>query len=231
VPVVTDLSLEVGEGELVGLVGHNGAGKTTTLFAITGVLPIAKGDIRFDGVSIRGKKPESILRRGIALVPENRDIFTRLTVEENLRIGASARKDKVEIRADIERIVADFPILRQYFTSSAGSLSGGEQQQLAIARALLARPRLLLLDEPSLGLAPLLVDRVFDILASLREQGTTMLLVEQNVRRTVELATRTYIMRSGGRIAFHGTAADLSAIDNFEESYLGIRATAERGAT
>jgi branched-chain amino acid transport system ATP-binding protein len=223
VPAIRDLSLHIDEGELVGLVGHNGAGKTTTLMAITGVVPISNGDVNFDGKSIRGKSPEEILRLGIALVPENRDIFTRLTVEENLRIGACARRDKKQIRSDIDRAVTDFPVLGRFLHSSAAGLSGGEQQQLAIARALLSNPRLLLLDEPSLGLAPRLVDRIFEIMAELRDRGTTMLLVEQNVRRTLEVAARTYVMRAGGQIAFHGTPSELSAVEDFDARYLGLR--------
>jgi branched-chain amino acid transport system ATP-binding protein len=215
---VQGLSIAVNEGEFVGLVGHNGAGKSTTLLAITGVLRPSAGDIRFDGRSIVGKSPESILRQGISLVPENRQIFSRLTVGENLKIGTTIRRDRREAAEDIDRLVERFPILGHYFNSLAGRLSGGEQQQLAIARALLARPRLLLLDEPSLGLAPLLVDRLFDILEELHGEGVTMLLVEQNVARTIRTAERTYVLRSGGKVVLQGSAEELQKIPDLHES-------------
>ena len=206
----------------MGLVGHNGAGKSTTLWAITGVLRPAAGEIALGGRSIVGLSPDAILRLGISLVPENRRIFGRLTVGENLRIGTSARKDRKQAEADIKSMCERFPALGNYFDRPGSKLSGGEQQQLAIARALLARPKLLLLDEPTLGLAPLIVDQVFDILQELREEGVTMLLVEQNAARTIEAADRTYVMRSGGRIDFSGTAADLAKMGDFEAAYIGM---------
>jgi branched-chain amino acid transport system ATP-binding protein len=222
IAAVNDLSLEVNEGELVGLVGHNGAGKSTTLWTITGVLKPTSGEITFEGRSIGGASPEEILRLGIALVPENRRIFGRLTVGENLRIATSARRDRGAAAADIERMIERFEALGRYYDRSGSKLSGGEQQQLAIARALLARPKLLLLDEPTLGLAPLIVDRVFEILVELKEEGTTILLVEQNAARTIEVADHTYVLRSGGRIAFHGTAAELAKVGDFESAYIGM---------
>ena len=222
IAAVQRLSLEVNEGELVGLVGHNGAGKSTTLWTITGVLKPSSGTITFLGKSIVGVSPDEILARGIALVPENRRIFSRLTVGENLKIGTSARKDRKRADADIKAICERFEALGRFFDRRGSTLSGGEQQQLAIARALLARPKLLLLDEPTLGLAPLIVDRVFEILQELHQEGVTILLVEQNAARTIEVADRTYVMRSGGRIAFHGTQEALAKVGDFETAYIGM---------
>ena len=226
IAAVNHLSLEVDKGELVGLVGHNGAGKSTTLWAITGVLTPTSGEIAFEGRSIVGVSPDGILRRGIALVPENRRIFSRLTVGENLHIGTSARRDRRAAQADIKQICERFPVLGAFYDRPGAKLSGGEQQQLAIARALLARPRLLLLDEPTLGLAPLIVDQVFEILQELKREGVTILLVEQNAARTIEVADRTYVMRSGGRVQFHGTAEELARIGDFETAYIGLGETA-----
>ncbi len=222
IAAVNKLSLEVNEGELVGLVGHNGAGKSTTLWAITGVLKPSSGQINFLGKSIGGRSPEEILRLGIALVPENRRIFGRLTVGENLSIATSARSDRRDAAADIKRMCERFEVLGKFYNRSGSKLSGGEQQQLAIARALLARPKLLLLDEPTLGLAPLIVDQVFEILLELKEEGSTILLVEQNAARTIEVADRTYVLRSGGRVAFHGTAEELAQVGDFEAAYIGM---------
>jgi branched-chain amino acid transport system ATP-binding protein len=220
IAAVQSLTLEVNDGELVGLVGHNGAGKTTTLMTITGMLKPTSGDVVFDGRSLAGLAPDEILRRGISLVPEGRRIFGRLTVGENLKIGATARRGGVD--EDMQRILQRFPVLERYWNRSGAKLSGGEQQQLAIARALLARPRLLLLDEPTLGLAPLVVDQVFEILQELHEEGVTILLVEQNAARTIEIANRTYVMRSGGRIGLHGTAEELHRLGDFETAYIGM---------
>ncbi len=222
VRAVQHLSLEVNEGELVGLVGHNGAGKTTTLMTVTGVLKPVSGDILFEGRSIVGMSPDAILRLGISLVPEGRRIFGRLTVGENLKIGTTARRDRRRADEDIKRLLERFPVLQRDWSKSGAKLSGGEQQQLAIARALLAKPKLLLLDEPTLGLAPLLVDRVFEILEELKREGSTILLVEQNAARTIEVADRTYVMRSGGRIEFHGTAEELAQRGDFETAYIGM---------
>jgi branched-chain amino acid transport system ATP-binding protein len=198
VPAVRDLSLEVGEGEIVGLIGPNGAGKTTTLLAIMGGLPVASGDLRLGGRSIRGRAPEEIARAGDALVPEGRRIYGDLTVEENLRLGLAARPGRSGgAAAEVEAVVELFPIVGEFRRRHAGALSGGQQQQLAIARALVAGPRLLLLDEPSLGLAPKIVDVVFDALAEIRRRGVTVLLVEQRAQRTIGFADRTYLMANG----------------------------------
>jgi branched-chain amino acid transport system ATP-binding protein len=222
IAAVQHLNLSVNEGEFVGLVGHNGAGKSTTLWVITGVLKPSSGQVRFGGKSIRGLAPDAIVRRGIALVPENRRIFGKLTVGENLRIGAAGRSDRKQVDDDIKQACERFEVLGQLFDRGAATLSGGEQQQLAIARALLSRPKLLLLDEPTLGLAPLVVDRVFDTLQELKQEGATILLVEQNAARTIEVADRTYVMQSGGRIAFQGTTEQLAEIGDFESAYIGL---------
>ena len=222
VAAVQGLSLEVKQGEFVGLVGHNGAGKSTTLMTIAGALRPVAGDVLFDGKSIIGLLPDEILRRGVALVPEGRRIFGRLSVGENIKIGATIRKDRKGVDEDIRAMLERFPVLQRYWNTSGAKLSGGEQQQLAIARALVSRPKLLLLDEPTLGLAPLMVDRVFDILEQLHAGGTTILLVEQNAARTIEMADRTYVLRTGGRIQFHGTAEELAQIGDFETAYIGM---------
>jgi branched-chain amino acid transport system ATP-binding protein len=222
VRAVQNLTLEVREGELVGLVGHNGAGKTTTLLTITGSLKPASGQILLQGKNLVGRSPDAVLRAGIALVPEGRRIFGRLSVGENLKIGASTRRDRRQVDEDIAAMLERFPVLERDWAKSGAKLSGGEQQQLAIARALLSRPRILLLDEPTLGLAPLMVDRVFEILEGLRKDGVTILLVEQNAARTVEIADHTYVMRSGGRIEFHGTTEELAQRADFETAYIGM---------
>jgi branched-chain amino acid transport system ATP-binding protein len=222
VRAVQNLSIEVNEGELIGLVGHNGAGKTTTLMTITGVLKPVAGAIVFNGRSLIGLSPDAILRAGISLVPEGRRIFGRLSVGENLKIGATSRKDRKQADEEIKLMLERFPVLERDWGKSGAKLSGGEQQQLAIARALLASPKLLLLDEPTLGLAPLMVDLVFEILEGLRKEGVTILLVEQNAARTIEIADRTYVMRTGGRIQFHGTAQELAQRGDFETAYIGM---------
>ena len=219
---VQALTISVADGEFVGLVGHNGAGKSTTLLTVTGTLRPVGGDVIFDGKSIVGLAPDEILRRGIALVPEGRRIFGRLSVGENLKIGATTRKDKKGVEEDMRKILDRFPVLQRYWNKSGAKLSGGEQQMLAIGRALLSRPRLLLLDEPTLGLAPLMVDRVFEILDDLHKEGTTILLVEQNAARTIEVADRTYVLRSGGRIQFQGTSEELAEMGDFETAYIGM---------
>ncbi len=196
VPAVRELTFRVGKGEIVGLIGPNGAGKSTTLHAITGLVPAHAGDVLLDGRSLRGRTPENIARAGIALVPEGRRIYADFTVDENLRLGLAARG-----RRDASGALADaydlFPILREYRRRQAGVLSGGQQQQLAIGRALVARPSVLLLDEPSLGLAPTLVEQVFEKLATIRERGIAILLVEQRAQRTVALANRTHVLANG----------------------------------
>jgi branched-chain amino acid transport system ATP-binding protein len=196
VPAVRNLSLSVADGEIVGLIGPNGAGKSTTLHAITGLTPAHAGDVRLDGRSTLGLSPEEIARAGVALVPEGRRIFADFTVEENLRLGLAARRD-----GDGQSALAEafelFPVLREFRRRSAGALSGGQQQQLAIGRALVAGPRVLLLDEPSLGLAPTVVDGVFEALLRIRARGVTILLVEQRAQRTVALADRTEVLANG----------------------------------
>jgi branched-chain amino acid transport system ATP-binding protein len=197
VPAVRGLSLTVAPGEIVGLIGPNGAGKSTTLHAVMGLVPTRGGEIRYAGESLRGRSPETIARRGIALVPEGRRLFGELTVEENLRLGLAARTGSNGVETDLADVAALFPIVDQFRDRPAGALSGGQQQQLAIARALVARPAILLLDEPSLGLAPTLVDLVFSTLETIRERGLGILLVEQRAQRTVALADRTHVLAGG----------------------------------
>ncbi len=197
VSAVRDLSFEVGEGEIVGLIGPNGAGKTTTLLAIMGGLPVFAGEVRLAGRSLRGRAPEEIARSGVALVPEGRRIYGDLTVEDNLRLGLAARRDRSGAAAELDAVFGLFPVVREFRRRPAGALSGGQQQQLAIARALVAGPRLLLLDEPSLGLAPKIVDIVFEALAEIRRRGLTVLLVEQRAQRTIGFADRTYLVANG----------------------------------
>jgi branched-chain amino acid transport system ATP-binding protein len=218
---VRDVSLEVSPGEIVGLLGPNGAGKSSTLGAISGRLPVADGRVLLDGEQLVGRPPEEIVRRGISLVPEGRHVFATLTVAENLAIGATTRTDRARVAEDVESQLERFSVLRRYYRSNAGKLSGGEQQQLVIARALLSRPRLLLLDEPSLGLSPLLVDLVFETIEQLRAEGLTILLVEQNASRTVEVADRCYVLR-GGELVAHAARGELSP-DELGDIYLGAR--------
>jgi branched-chain amino acid transport system ATP-binding protein len=194
VDAVRGLSLEVHAGEIVGLIGPNGAGKSSTLHAIVGMAPIAGGDVRLHGESIRGRRPEQVARAGLSLVPEGRRIFAELTVEENLRLGLAGRRSEGDGLTDVYDL---FPVVYEFRRRHAGVLSGGQQQQLAIARALVAGPRVLLLDEPSLGLAPKVVDLVFDTLATIRDRGLAVLLVEQRAQRTVALASRTYVLSNG----------------------------------
>jgi len=197
VPAVRDVSFEVRPGEIVGLIGPNGAGKSTTLHAIMGLVPADRGEIRLRGSSLRGLAPEQVARSGVALVPEGRRIFASLTVEENLRLGLSGRRTSQGAGEDLDAVFELFPVVHEFRARPAGLLSGGQQQQLAIGRALVARPDLLLLDEPSLGLAPKIVDLVFAALAEIRERGVTVLLVEQRAQRTVAFADRTYLISNG----------------------------------
>lgn len=220
VPAVKGISLHVDEGEIVALIGPNGAGKSTTLKAITGVVHPHSGRISFLDADITGSTPESIVRRGVALVPEGRRIFASLSVAENLRLGATVRRDRNRVAEDLKAVLERFPILGEYYNASAAGLSGGEQQQLAIARAMLSRPTLLLLDEPSLGLAPQVVDQVFDILSELREDGATILLVEQNAERAVEMCDRAYVLRTG-TMTTEGSREKLLAETDFAAAYLG----------
>jgi branched-chain amino acid transport system ATP-binding protein len=199
VQAVRGLSFEVAPGEIVGLIGANGAGKSSTLHAIMGVAPIVGGDVRLGGRSLRGMRPEEIARSGIALVPEGRRIFAELTVEENLRLGLAARRSRGPADGVLKSVYELFPIVEESRARNAGALSGGQQQQLAIARALVAEPDVLLLDEPSLGLAPTVVDIVFDALAAIRERGLAVLLVEQRAQRTVAAADRSHVLSNGER--------------------------------
>jgi branched-chain amino acid transport system ATP-binding protein len=214
------ISLEVRQGELVALLGVNGAGKSTTLSAIAGTVKAFSGSIVFQGKSLVGKSPEAILRQGIAVVPEGRDIFASLTVEENLRLGAFSRHDRSEYCKDIQETFKLFPILQERFHQLGGTLSGGEQQQLAIARSLMAHPTLLMLDEPSLGLAPTLVTQIFSLIVTLRRRGSTILLVEQNVQRTLDVADRVYLLNTG-KIELQGEPAQLKAEGAIKDVYLG----------
>jgi branched-chain amino acid transport system ATP-binding protein len=214
------VSIDVREGELVALIGANGAGKSTLLSTIAGVLRPHQGRIEFRGESLVGLVPERIVRRGLAMVPENREIFPALTVEENLRLGAYIRKDRDEFQADLEHMFALFPILQERFAQPAGTLSGGEQQQLAIARALMSHPDLLMLDEPSLGLAPKIVEQVFELIQHLHEDGMTILLVEQNVSLSLEIADRAYVLNMGA-VQAAGTPAELRENVDLASVYLG----------
>jgi branched-chain amino acid transport system ATP-binding protein len=220
VVAIRDVSLEVGAGEIVAALGPNGAGKTTLLRTLAGALKPQHGSVVFDGQALTGLVPEVVVRRGVALVPEGRHVFPGLTVEENLNVGGSARTDRDELRADAERWLERFPILGERAKQLAGTLSGGEQQQLAIARALMSRPRMVLLDEPSLGLAPIFVDRIFELIQELRAEGVTVLLVEQNVHRALDIADRAYVL-SVGRVVASG-ATDQLVEGELERSYLGI---------
>jgi branched-chain amino acid transport system ATP-binding protein len=217
VAAVRGLSIQVQRGEVVGLIGPNGAGKSTTLHAIMGVVPVASGSIRLDG-SAAPRVPEGVARRGVALVPEGRRIFAGFTVEENLRLGLSARRGDGGEEA-LEEVYGLFPVLGEFRRRSAGALSGGQQQQLAIGRGLVAAPDLLLLDEPSLGLAPTIVDVVFGALSAIRERGVTVLLVEQRAQRTVAFADRTYVL-ANGELRATLTPADADETDRLVAAYL-----------
>lgn len=214
------ISLEVNEGELVALLGTNGAGKSTTLKSICGVLRPIKGTVEFLGEDISAKKPEAILKKGISLVPEGREIFTSLTVAENLRLGAFTSYERARYQSDLKEMFALFPILEERLNQPGGLLSGGEQQQLAIARALMSHPRLLMLDEPSLGLSPTMVDAIFELITELRKRGTTILLVEQNAERALKIADRVYVLKTG-QFEFSGTPQQLEAELDIAEVYFG----------
>ncbi len=213
------VTLGVGKGEIVALLGNNGAGKTTTLKTLSGLLPARSGSVRLEGDTLLGVPPHAIVLRGIAHVPEGRRIFNRLTVLENLEMGAYARAD-AGIGLDLERVFDLFPRLKERRTQVAGTLSGGEQQMLAIARALMAAPRILLLDEPSMGLAPVLVEQIFETIQDINRQGTTMLLVEQNAAMALSIAHRGYVLETG-TIVLSGTAADLQENPEVRRAYLG----------
>jgi branched-chain amino acid transport system ATP-binding protein len=221
VRAVRGVSLRVAEGELVTILGANGAGKSSTIMAIAGAVRPSAGKIRVGGRDVTGTSPERMVRLGIATVPETRDVFPDLTVDENLRLGAFTRRaNPAEVAADRERYFAEFPILAERAAQPAGTLSGGEQQMLVIARAMMSRPRLLLLDEPSLGLAPVIVDQVFAMIAHLKAAGVTILLVEQNAAKGLAVADRAYVMRLG-RIEVEGAAAEIAATTELKSLYLG----------
>ena len=219
VTAVHDLSLEVDRGEIVGLIGPNGAGKSSTLHAIMGAVRASAGDVRVRGESVVGKRPEAVARKGVALVPEGRRIFADLTVDENLKLGLAGRRTRDGSDDDLARVYDLFPAVEESLRRKAGTLSGGQQQQLAIARALVADPEVLLLDEPSLGLAPRMVDVVFETLAAIRDRGLAVLLVEQRAQRTVALANRTYVL-ANGELRMTLTPADAGDTEKMIQAYL-----------
>jgi len=221
IQAVKGVDLEVNQGELIALIGANGAGKTTTLKAVTGIQPIAAGDIKFLGVSIAGQGAWNLVKQGLVMVPEGRGTFVRLTVEENLQLGAITRGNKVEIATDVERVFGYFPRLRERYRQQAGTLSGGEQQMLAIGRAMMLRPKLLLLDEPSFGLAPLIVQEVFSILKQMNQrEKVSIFLVEQNAALALDLADQAYLLETG-RVVMAGAARELREDENIRRAYLG----------
>jgi len=217
---VKGIDLQVEDGELVCLIGANGAGKTTTLRAITGLVPAAAGRVLFDGHDIARERVHRIARRGLAMVPEGRGVFAQLTIEENLAMGAYARDDRAAIASDRERVFTLFPRLKERRRQTGGTLSGGEQQMLAIGRALMSRPRLLLLDEPSMGLAPLMVEKIFEVIRAIASEGVTMLLVEQNARLALEVSHRGYVLE-GGLVTLSGESKALLDDPKIREAYLG----------
>jgi len=216
------VDLAVGKGEVVAIVGPNGAGKSSLMNAIAGVVRASSGVIRFDGEDILGQPLERTVRRGIALVPEGRHVFAGLTVLENLKLGATTEPSRAMIEAGIDEFFGLFPVLAERRHQAAGKLSGGEQQMLVIARALMSRPRLLMLDEPSLGLAPLITDRIYETVAAIRARGVTVLLIEQNAPRALRAADRTYVL-NGGLVRLAGQSANLAAHPDFEAAYFGLK--------
>jgi branched-chain amino acid transport system ATP-binding protein len=220
IEVLKGVSLEVAKGAVVTLLGANGAGKTTTLRVITGLVPLTAGGVLLDNEPISRLRPDKIVRRGISMVPEGRELFLEMTVEENLEMGAFSRRDAVGVREDLAATFGVFPRLGERRRQLAGTLSGGEQQMLAIARALMARPRLLLLDEPSLGLAPAIVDEIFDRIEAIAREGMSILLVEQNARMALDIADYGYVLQTG-QVTLSGSARDLAADATVQESYLG----------
>jgi branched-chain amino acid transport system ATP-binding protein len=219
IQAVKGASFEVCEGELVSLIGANGAGKTTTLKAVTGTQPVAAGDIQFMGRSIRGQGAWDLVKQGLVMVPEGRGVFARMTIVENLQMGAYVRND-AEVDADIDKVFDIFPRLKERATQLAGTMSGGEQQMLAMGRALMARPKVLLLDEPSMGLSPIMVDKIFEVVNDIHQRGTTVLLVEQNASRALQLANRGYVMDSG-EVTMSGDAKQLLSDPKVRAAYLG----------
>jgi len=220
IQAVKGVSLEVREGELVSLIGSNGAGKTTTMKAITGLLPLGGGHIQLAGKTIDGQGPWDLVQQGLAMVPEGRGVFTRMTIVENLQMGAYIRHDQAAIDEDIERVFTTFPRLKERRDQLAGTMSGGEQQMLAMGRALMSRPKVLLLDEPSMGLSPIMVDKIFQVIQEVSAQGVTILLVEQNASRALQIADRGYVMESG-LITLSGDAHEMLHDPKVREAYLG----------
>ena len=220
IQAVKGVDFEVREGELVSLIGSNGAGKTTTMKAITGSLPLAGGEIEYLGRSIKGRGPWELVKEGLAMVPEGRGVFTRMSIGENLLMGAYIRNDKAGIAADMEKVFATFPRLKERREQLAGTLSGGEQQMLAMGRALMSRPKVLLMDEPSMGLSPIMVDKIFDVVRDVYAQGVTVLLVEQNAARALDIANRGYVMESG-LITMSGDARQMLNDPKVRAAYLG----------
>jgi branched-chain amino acid transport system ATP-binding protein len=220
IKAVKGVDLEVREGELISLIGSNGAGKTTTMKAITGSLGFEAGDIEYLGQSIKGQGPWDLVKQGLVMVPEGRGVFTRMSITENLQMGAYIRSDKAGIQRDIERMFAIFPRLKERKDQLAGTMSGGEQQMLAMARALMSQPKVLLLDEPSMGLSPIMVDKIFEVVRDVSKQGVTVLLVEQNAQRALQIADRGYVMDSG-EITMTGAGKDLLTDPKVREAYLG----------
>jgi branched-chain amino acid transport system ATP-binding protein len=220
IQAVKGVDFEVREGELVTLIGSNGAGKTTTMKAITGLLGINEGDIEYLGRSIKGKGAWDMVKQGLAMVPEGRGVFTRMTITENLQMGAHIRNDKADIAADMDKVFTIFPRLKERKDQLAGTMSGGEQQMLAMGRALMSRPKVLLLDEPSMGLSPIMVDKIFEVVREVYAQGVTILLVEQNASRALQIADRGYVMESGV-ITMSGDAKQMLSDPKVRAAYLG----------
>ena len=221
IQAVKGVDFEVREGELVTLIGSNGAGKTTTMKAITGLLPLNAGDIQYLGQSIRGRGPWDLVKQGLAMVPEGRGVFTRMSITENLLMGAHIRSaDKAGVAQDMERVFATFPRLKERRDQLAGTMSGGEQQMLAMGRALMSRPKVLLMDEPSMGLSPIYVEQVFDIIQEINKQGTTIVMVEQNANMALSIAHRAYVLQTG-QVVLSGTATELRQNPLIREAYLG----------
>ena len=220
IEVLKGISLEISQGKITALVGANGAGKSTALMAISGILPLKEGSMEFDGKTLERIRPDEITASGVVQVPEGRRVFRRLTVFENLQLGAFLRRNDHTVKEDIERVFTLFPILSKRKSQEAGTLSGGEQQMLAIARALMARPKILLLDEPSLGLAPLVVEKIFDVLLKIQSEGVGILLVEQNARWALEVAAWAYVIETG-RIVLGGPGRQLLMNDRVRAAYLG----------
>ena len=220
IEAVKGITMEVREGELVSLIGSNGAGKTTTMKAITGTLAASSGSIEYLGKNIQGQGAWDLVKQGLVMVPEGRGVFTRMSILENLQMGAYLRDDKEGIAADVDRVFALFPRLKERRTQLAGTLSGGEQQMLAMGRALLSRPKVLLLDEPSMGLSPLMVDKIFEVIQEVASMGVTLLLVEQNASRALKIAQRAYVMESG-QISMQGEAKTLLHDPKVRAAYLG----------